>query len=190
MATTMTKPPTTGPLTATNLLRLAGEGVRGELIRGVLHETMIMGVKHGEITMNLGAELMNFIKPRRLGIVAGPHVGVRLERDPDTVRTPDIAYFSAATMPAAAVPDGYAEVVPDLLVEVMSPNDTRREVAAKARMWLRYDVRLVWVVLPQTRSVDVYRPGHAVVTLTDQDTLDGLDVLPGFTCAVSAVFDT
>ena len=76
------------------------------------------------------------------------------------------------------------------MVEVVSPNDTRREVAAKAHMWLRYDVRLVWVVLPQTRTVDVYRPGHAVETLTDQDPLDGLDVLPGFTCAVSAVFDT
>ena len=81
-------------------------------------------------------------------------------------------------------------MVPDLVVEVVSPNDTRREVAAKARIWLRYDVRLVWVVLPQTRSVDVYRPGHAVETLSDQDTLDGLDVLPGFTCPVSAVFDT
>ncbi len=190
MATTMTKPPPTELLTATELLRLAGEGVRGELIRGVLHETMIMGQRHGKIVMELGAELMNFIKPRRLGTLTGADAGVWLERDPDTVRAPDIAYFSAATMPPAAVPDGYAEVVPDLVVEVVSPNDSRREVAAKARMWLRYDVRLVWVVRPQTRSVDVYRPGHAVVTLTDQDTLDGLDVLPGFTCPVSAAFDT
>ena len=190
MATTMTRPPTTELLTATDLLRLAGEGVRGELIRGVLHETMIMGQRHGKIVMELGAELRNFIKPRQLGTLTGADAGIRLERDPDTVRAPDIAYFSAATMPPTAVPDGYAEVVPDLVVEVVSPNDTRREVAAKARMWLRYDVRLVWVVLPQTRSVDVYRPGHAVVTLTDQDTLDGLDVLLGFTCPVSAIFDT
>ncbi len=190
MATTMTKPPTTELLTATDLLRLASEGVLGELIRGVLHETMMMGVEHGEIVVNLGAELRNFIKPQRLGTLTGADAGIRLEHDPDTVRAPDLAYFSAATMPPAAVPDGYAEVVPGLVVEVVSPNDTQREVAAKARMWLRYDVRLVWVVLPQTRNVDVYRPGHAVVTLTEQDTLDGLDVLPGFTCAVSAVFDT
>ncbi len=190
MATTMTKPLTTELLTATDLLRLAGEGVRGELIRGVLHETMIMGVEHGEIVINLGAELRNFIKPRKLGRLTGSDTGVWLERDPDTVRGPDIAYFSAAKLPLDARIPGYAEVVPDLVVEVVSPNDTRREVAAKARMWLRYDVRLVWVVLPQTRSVDVYRPGRPVVTLTEQDTLDGLDVLPGFTCAVSAVFDT
>ena len=69
MATTMTKPPTTGLLTATDLLRLAGEGVRGELIRGVLHEALMTGVEHGGIVVNFGAELMNFIKPRRLGIV-------------------------------------------------------------------------------------------------------------------------
>ncbi len=190
MATTMTKPLTTELLTATDLLRLAGEGVRGELIRGVLHETMMTGVEHGEVVINLGAELRNFVKPRKLGRLTGSDTGVRLERDPDTVRGPDIAYFSAARLPLDARIPGYAEVVPDLVVEVVSPNDTRREVAAKARMWLRYDVRLVWVVLPQTRSVDVYRPGHAVVTLTEQDTLDGQDVLPGFTCAVSAVFDT
>ena len=190
MATTMTKPPTTKLLTATDLLRLAGKGVRGELIRGVFHETMIMGQRHGKIVMKLGFLLNSLIIPRKLGTLTGADAGIWLERDPDTVRAPDIAYFSAATMPPAAVPDGYAEVPPDLVVEVVSPNDTRREVAAKARMWLRYDVRLVWVVLPQTRSVDVYRPGHAVVTLTDQDTLDGLDVLPGFTCAVSTVFDT
>ena len=190
MATILTKPPTTKLLTATDLLRLAGEGVRGELIRGVLHETMIMGVEHGEVVINLGAELRNFVKPRKLGRLSGSDTGVRLERHPDTVRGPGIAYFSASKMPLDARIPGYAEVVPDLVVEVVSPNDTRREVAAKARMWLRYDVRLVWVVLPQTRSVDVYRPGHAVTTLTEQDTLDGLDVLPGFTCPVSTVFDT
>ena len=190
MATTMIKPPTTELLTATDLLRLAGEGVRGELIRGVLHETMIMGVEHGEIVMKLGFLLNSFIIPRKLGRLSGSDTGVWLERDPDTVRGPDIAYFSASKLPLETRIPGYAEVVPDLLVEVVSPNDTRREVAAKARMWLRYDVRLVWVVQPQTRSVDVHRPGHVVVTLTDQDSLDGLDVLPGFTCAVNAVFDT
>ena len=185
MATTMTK-----LLTAADLLRLTAEGVRGELIRGVLHETLMGGVEHGEVVINLGAELRNFVKPRKLGRLTCSDTGVWLERDPDTVRGPDIAYFSAAKMPLEARIPGYAEVVPELVVEVVSPNDTRREVAAKARMWLRYDVRLVWVVLPQTRSVDVYRPGHVVVTLTDEDTLDGLDVLPGFTCAVNAVFDT
>ena len=57
-------------------------------------------------------------------------------------------------------------------------------------MWLRYGVDLVWVVQPDTRTVDVYEPGRAVMTLNEHDTLDGLAVLPGFICAVSDIFDT
>ncbi len=189
MATTMTKPLTAKLHTAADLLRLAGEGVRGELLRGILHETMIMGVEHGKIIMRLGFLLNAFILPRKLGVLTGSDAGVWLERDPDTVRGPDIAYFSAAKMPLEARITGYAEVVPDLVVEVVSPNDTRRKVYDKALMWLSYDVALVWIVQPETRSVDVYRRGPAVVTLDEHDTLDGLDVLPGFTCAVGAIFD-
>lgn len=85
---------------------------------------------------------------------------------------------------------GYAEVVPDLVVEVVSPSDSLREVNDKALMWLSYGARLVWVVNPDTRLVDVYQPGRAASTLREIDELDGLDALPGFTCAVSDVFDT
>ena len=185
MATTLTK-----LLTADDLLRLYGEGVRGELIRGVLYETMPTGLEHGEIAVNLSAELRNFVKPRRLGRLVTSDVGVWLERDPDTVREPDIAYFSTDTLPPGVRVTGYAEVAPDLVVEIASPSDSPREVNDKAWMWLSYGVRLVWAVQPETRTVDVYRPGRAVVTLDEGDTLDGVDVLPGFTCAVREVFDT
>ena len=79
-------------------------------------------------------------------------------------------------------------MAPDLVVEVASPSDSRREVHDKAHMWLSHGVRLVWVVHPETRMVDVHRPDHAVTTLGDHDSLEGMDVLPGFTCDVSAVF--
>ena len=85
--------------------------------------------------------------------------------------------------------EGYAEVIPDLVVEVVSPNDSLSEVNDKALMWLSYGVRLVWVVNPSTRSVDVYREGRAASTLTENEALDGLDALPGFNCAVREVFD-
>ena len=185
MTATMTK-----LLTADDLLRLSGEGVRGELIRGVLHETMPSGYAHSKIAANLTILLGGFIKPRRLGSLATSDLGVWLERDPDTVREPDIAYFSAAKIPLDAMDSGYAEVPPDLAVEIASPSDSRREVHDKARMWLRYGVNLVWVVQPDTRTVDVYEPGRGVVTLDEHDTLDGLAVLPGFTCAASDIFDT
>ena len=184
MATTLTK-----LLTAADLLRLYGEGVRGELIRGVLHETMSTGVEHGTIVMNLGILLGVFIKPRKLGVLMGSDAGVWLERDPDTVREPDIAYFSAERLPPGVRITGYAEVPPDLVVEIVSPSDSPREVHDKVWMWLSYGVRLVWVVQPDTRTVDIHAPGRAVVTLDERDRIDGLDVLPGFSCAVREVFE-
>ena len=175
-------------LTADDLLRLYGEGVRGELIRGVLCETMPTGIEHGKIVARLVAATVTFAEPDGLGTVVASDSGVWLERDPDTVREPDIAFFSTQRMPLHARITGYAEMAPDLVVEVASPSDSRREVHDKAHMWLGHGVRLVWVVHPETRTVDVYRPDVDAATLGEDDSLDGLDVLPGFTCAVSAIF--
>ncbi len=175
-------------LTADELLRLYSEGVRGELIRGVLCETMPTGQEHGEIAALLTAELVVFVRAQALGRITTSDAGVWLERDPDTVREPDVAFFSAAKAPPGRRVTGYSETVPDLVAEIASPSDSRREVHDKAHMWLSHGVRLVWVVQPETRSIDVYRPGEAVATLGDEDALDGLDVLPGFACEVSAVF--
>ena len=108
--------------------------------------------------------------------------------DPDTVREPDIAFSSAEKIPLEAEITGYADVVPDLLVEVASPSDNRRGAHDKARMWLSYGARHVWVVHPDTRTVDVHRQGIAVATVGGDDALAGLDVLPGFSCPVSARF--
>lgn len=186
----MTTHTDTKRLTADDLLRLYSEGVRGELIRGELCQTMPVGQEHGEIVVNLTILLGTFVKPRKLGRLAASDSGVWLERDPDTVREPDIAFFSAEKMPLGTRVTGYAEVVPDLVVEVVSPNNSLREINDKALMWLSYGVSLVWAVNPDSRSVDVYRAGRVTSTLTENDTLDGLDALPGFTCAISEVFDT
>jgi len=176
-------------LTADDLLCLHSDGVRGELIRGVMHETMAAGQEHGEIAVALSAALYNFVNPRRLGRLAASDSGVWLERDPDTVREPDIAFTSAERLPLGTRIPGYSEVVPDLVVEIRSPGDTRSEVRDKARMWLSHGVSLVWVVHPDTRTVDVHQPDRAVQTLADDASLDGAEVLPGFTCELAAIFD-
>ena len=186
----MTTHTDTKRLTADDLLRLYSKGVRGELIRGELCKTMPTGQEHGEIVVNLTILLGTFAKSRKLGRMTASDAGVWLERDPDTVREPDIAFFSAQKMPLGTRVTGYAEMVPDLVIEVVSPNNSLQEVNDKALMWLSYGVRLVWVVNPDSRSVDVYREGRVASTLSESDALDGLDVLPGFTCAVSDVFDT
>ncbi len=175
--------------TADELLRLSSNGFRGELIRGELCETMSTGLEHGEIVANLVYELQRFVKPERLGRVAASDIGVWLERDPDTVREPDIAFFSATRIPVDVRVSGYAEVAPDLVVEVVSPNDSTNEIYDKARMWLSHGVRLVWVIYPETRTIEVHPRDGAVTILGDADTFDGQDVLPGFTCNVSEIFD-
>ena len=177
-------------LTAEDLLRLDGKGVKGELIRGVLCETMSVGGEHGETVVNLVLELGQFVKSRRLGRLAASDAGVLLERSPDTVREPGIVFYSTEKIPSGVRVTGYYEEVPDLVVEVVSPSNSLREVNDKARMWISYGTRLVWALHPNTRSVDVHTPSGDVSTLRGNDTLTGGDVLPGFECSLSDIFDT
>ena len=176
-------------LTADDLLRLDSKGIRGELIRGVFRETMPAGIEHGEIVVNLCLLLGTFTRPRRLGRLAGSNVGVLLERNPDTVREADLLFISAEKLPRNIRVPGYYDLPPDLIVEIASPNDSRREVNAKVQMWLSYGVRLVWAVYPTTRTVEAHPQHGASTLLTDVDELDGGDVLPGFTCKLSDIFD-
>ena len=176
-------------LTADDLLELHSKGVRGELIRGVFCKTMSVGVDHAKTVVNLTILLGTFVKSRRLGSVMASDMGVWLERSPDTVREPDIAYISAEKMPLGVSVPGYAEEVPDIVVEIASPDDSLQSLKDKAMIWQNFGVPLVWVGYPSRREVEVYSTGGAVVTLGTDDVLDGGDVLPGFSCRVSEIFD-
>ena len=176
-------------LTAADLMRLHSEGIRGELIRGVLHQTVATGMRHGKIVINLGILVGAVVLPGRLGHLFGSDAGVRLDRGPDTVREPDLAFISAARLPLDAQVPGYAEIVPDLVVEIVSPSDRPVAVHDKAQMWLRYGVRLVWVVNPETRTIITMPADGPDRTLYEDDTLDGGAVIPNFSCPVRDVFD-
>ena len=176
-------------LTADDLLELHSKGVRGELIRGVLAKTMATGVNHGKTVVNLTILLGNFVKPQGLGTLVASDTGILLDDVRHTVREPDIAYFPAEKMPLDADIPGYSNVIPDLVVEVASPNDTVQSIYDKAHMWRYYGVRIVWVAYPDWREVEVYSAGGSVVTLAENDALDGGAVLPGFSCRVSEIFD-
>ena len=187
--TTATTKPGTNLLTADDLLRLYSEGVRGELIRGVLHRTVGTGIEHGEIAVNIAILMGAFVKSGRLGRVVGTDVGIWLERDPDTVREPDIAFISAEKLPLDTRVRGYSEVVPDLVVEIISPTDRPVAVHDKAQMWLRYGVRLALLIDPDARTVTVMPHDGPAQTLTDGDNLEGGEVLSGFSCTVAEIFD-
>ena len=177
------------PLTADDLLRMDSDGPRGELIRGVFRETTPPGKIHAFVASKLGFLLLTFVFPRRLGVVTS-EIGVWIERDPDTVRAPDIAFFSIEKEPPGAETSrGYSTAVPDLVVEVASPSDSLAYMREKALMWLRHGARMVWNVHPDTRTVDVYRPNRTIITLAEGDKLDGYDVIPGFACGVSEIFE-
>ena len=94
-------------LTAEDLLRLSSEGVKGELVRGVLHETVSVGKVHARIAVRIGGEFDRHVRRHRLGQVGGTDGGVLVERDPDTVREPDIYYVSAERLPLDDRSDGY-----------------------------------------------------------------------------------
>ena len=175
-------------LTADDLLQLDSEGFHGELIRGVLRETMPPGERHGAIMAEFTALLVTFVKRLRIGRVTTGDAGVWIERDPDTVRGPDIAFFSTERISAKPLLPGYSIAIPDLVVEIASPNDKPGEVYDKARMWLSHGVRLVWVVQPDTRTVDVHRSDVSVEVVSGDGALDGGDVLPGFSCPVGEIF--
>lgn len=149
---------------------------------------MASGHRHGKIAANIVIELGNFVKPRGLGTVVASDSGVWLERNPDTVREPDVAFTSAEKIPLDAEIDGYAEVVPDLVVEIVSPSHSRRWAHDRAQMWLNHGAPLVWIVHPNTRTIDVYRPATPTTTLHETDSLTGHHVLPGFTCPLSTLF--
>lgn len=164
-----------------------GDGSQQELVRGVLATMPPPGFKHGLVCVRSVRRIGNFVDDRDLGHVTCNDAGVILERDPDTVRGPDVGYWSKERLPIPPE-DGYPEIAPDLAVEVMSPHDVFQELYKKVREYLRAGTKQVWVFLPEDRSVGVFFPDGSEKLLHENDTIDGGDVLPGFSCRVGDFF--
>jgi Uma2 family endonuclease len=162
------------------------DGSQQELVRGVIITMPPPGGLHGFSCSRAFRLLDQFVEGPKLGTVLPNDTGFITERDPDTVRGADVSYWSRERLPI--IPAGYIEVVPDLAVEVVSPNDHYSRVQKKVRHYLAQGVRLIWVVDPEDRSVTVYRSGQQATILGETDTLSGEDVLPGFSCRVADLF--
>ena len=176
-------------LTAEDLLRLHSQGVKGELIEGVLHRKVSAGKRHARIAGRVITLFNNFVMPRRIGQVGGTDGGVLIRRNPDTVREPDVYFVSAERLPLDDDSDGYLEVAPELVVEIVSPSDSAQDVREKIGMWLDLGVEMALEVRPASRTIAVHRPGVSPVTLTGDEVLDGGNVLPGFSLPLSEIFD-
>ncbi len=177
-------------ITADELWEMPDDGFRYELVKGELRQMTPAGSEHGAMIMNLGAPLKVHVKTHNLGVVFGAETGFQLTNSPDSVRAPDIAFVRRERIPATGIPRGYWKGAPDLAVEVVSPNDKLYEIDEKVDDHLAAGAQVVWVVYPKRRSVTIYRAEQREPqVLTMSDTLDGGEVVTGFKCRVSEVFE-
>ncbi len=107
---------------------------------------------------------------------------------PNTARRPDCSFIRRVRLPGEQLPVGHIRIAPDLVVEVLSPHDLAYEIDEKVLDYLAAQVRLVWVINPESRVVRIHRVNGTIHWLTERDHLDGEDVLPGFRYPVSQIF--
>ena len=173
--------------TAYELLHDPEREGRFELVRGELRERAVPNYRHGQVAVKTTIVLGGFVRQHELGDLVSEG-GYVFERDPDTVFLPDLSFVRADRVPPPDQQQGYPDLVPDLVIEVLSPSNTTAETAENVRFYLETGVRLVWFLDPCQRSVTVQTPGHPARTLYAADTLDGGDVLPGFSVRVGELF--
>lgn len=178
---------TTKLVTAADLARMP-EDERYELIRGELQPMSPVGRPHGEALLELSTPLSLHVKRYGLGKLYAGDVGVILERDPDTVLAPDLAFVRADRLSPSDPGDGYMPYPPDLVIEIGSPSDTPRSLRRKAARYFAAGVSYVWLVEAPTRSVSQLGADGSERVWRDEDILDGGDVLPEFRLPVAAIF--
>ncbi len=166
------------------------DGCRYELIEGELIRMSPAGAEHGAVIMNIVGPLFQHVGINNLGRVYAAETGFKLRSDPDTVRAPAVAFVSRERVDHAGMVRGYWIGAPDLAVEVLSPEDSRRQADAKARHWLAAGAKLVWVVDPKTRRVTVYSAPVEIINLSEGDRLNGEDVVRDFQLPVADIFRT
>ena len=173
-------------LTADDLVRVHPAGKRTELVRGRMIVREPAGYRHGDVVMAIALAIGHFLRSHALGRLLAAETGFVLSTSPDTVRAPDVAFVRHERIPDP-VPRGFARFAPDLVVEVLSPDDRPGEVLEKVADWLKAGTRLVWVIDPERHTGRVFRSEGTESLLSESDALDGEDVLPGFSCRLSEI---
>lgn len=176
-----------GLLTAEEFAALHVEGVRLELIRGEMRVMPPGFADHGETVGAVHAILGAYIRTYRLGKIYGAETGFLVARNPDTIRTTDIAFIQRSRLTPEAVAPNWNPVIPDL-VEVVASRDRAPEIAGKVEMWIEAGVRMVWVVYRIRRTVEVFQRHRQMLLVTEHEQLTGLDVIPGFFTPVAEIF--
>jgi Uma2 family endonuclease len=174
-------------MTADELSSLPDDHMRHELVRGELRTMSPPNEEHTWLSAKLVISLGGHVVAHGLGRVY-TDLGCKLESAPDTVRAPDVAFIRQARISATPQP-AYWPGAPDLVVEVISPNDRYSEVDEKVDLWLAHGAQMVLVLNPRWRTVLVHRPGQPPRLLAEGETLDGADVVPGWRLAIRDIFN-
>ena len=163
-----------------------------ELIEGELLTMSPPGGLHGELAYMIARYIGNFIEEHGLGTVT-VETGYHPPEGRHTLLSPDVAFLSSAKI-SRPLPEKYIPVMPDLAIEILSPNDTLRQARRKAALYLRHGTQLVWIVLPAEKGVDVCRavdgPGLNIEFVGQESSLSGEQVLPGFELKLELLFPT
>ena len=178
----------TGRVTGERLLRMPWLNPC-ELVGGRIVRMTPTNPTHGRIEVNVAAALRAFVRTQNLGVVMAGEVGVFTTRDPDTVRAPDVLFLSHERDALRTRREGFLEVAPDLVVEILSPTDRPDAVRRKLDEYFTAGVRMAWVVDPPTRTVRVHRSGGKFRSVAAGEVISGEDVLPGFVLPVDEVFE-
>ena len=155
-----------------------------EYIEGELVPMPPTSAEHGDISMNLISPLNLYVRENQLGRVYAPDTGFQVG---ERVLMPDIAFISTEQLPSDR--SKTFPVPPDLAVEVVSPTDKLYQVEEKAFAYLEAGTQLVWVIKPRSKTVTVYRSEIDITVLTRNDTLNGEEVVKGFSCQVVELFE-
>jgi Uma2 family endonuclease len=173
------------PLTGEDLLRRPDLGPC-ELVGGRVVPMTPTGFQHGWIESRLATFLSLWAESTRRGFVLTGEVGVYIRRNPDTVRAGDVLFISAER-PAGRGASGYLTVPPELVVEILSPEDHWRDVQAKLDDYFSAGVDRIWIVDPKARRISVYFSPSQSQTFEAGQTLTDEELLPGFSLLVSEV---
>jgi Uma2 family endonuclease len=176
-------------LTAEEFLRLPDDGVPKELVRGRVVPVNVPFPRHGQICGKIMRVLGRFLDSHDIGHLVSNDSGVVTERDPDTVRGADVAFYSYTRLPRGPLPERYVDVVPELVFEVRSPTDRWREVRAKVTEYLDAGVTTVCVLDPATQAVHAYNNDLPDRVFRAEEELTLPEVLGDFRAPVRLFFE-
>jgi Uma2 family endonuclease len=156
-----------------------------EIVAGQPEEKDMGGARHGGVGARLLGRLISYVEGNQLGGVYGADTTFRIG---ENERIPDVAFVSAARLPAEGEPEGIWRIPPDLAVEITSPNDLYERVISKVEEYFGGGVRQVWLLSPEHKTVTIFQAPTRSTILTEADDLVSEEILPGFRCRIAELF--